>query len=241
MTIRCELLCVLAIGALGSAGIAAADEARVITVNGSAEMSLAPDQATVRMSASAMSQDIDSARRDVVQATRRFLELADDLGVDDDEVSTTGLNIQPQYRWDRENNQQVHTGYRVARQIVVKIDDIEQLGPIMEGAVDAGINHVQPPQLERSDAHELRRQLLARAARDARANALAIAAALDAELGGLYSLNAAQGGGYRPELAAMREAAFSTRAADASGAETYSLGEITLSTQVTAQFEIAAE
>ncbi len=241
MNTRYGLLVALAIGLAGTAGIAAAEDARVIAVTGSAELSVVPDRATVRMSASAMRQDVDGARREVVAVTRRFLAFADDVGIDDDDVTATGLSIQPQYRWIPDENQRVLSGYLVSRQIVVRITDIERLGRIMEGAVDAGINQVQPPQLERSDQRELRRQLLARSARDARANAQAIADALDAELGGLYSLNATQGGGYRPEVASLNQMSVSARAADASGADTYSLGEITLSAQVTAQFEIATE
>lgn len=228
----------LATAAMLASGGAAADASRVIAVTGSADLSVAPDRATISMSVSARNRDIDAARSEVVATTRRFLAFVDDEGIDDDDVQTTGLNIQPQYRWNREEEVQELTGYLVERQIVVKLEDVGELGTIMEGAVDAGINQVQPPQLRHSNARELRRQVLARAARDARANAEAIAASLDVELGDLHSLNASHGG-YQPPRPERQMMAMDAAVANESAAETYSLGQITITAQVAAEFEIA--
>ena len=63
----------------------------------------------------------------------------------------------------REENQQVFTGYFVQRQLQVEINDLDKLGNVIEGAIDAGVNEVSPPALDSSKAKELNRDALAAA------------------------------------------------------------------------------
>lgn len=217
---------------------AAQDAARVIAVTGSAETSVAPDRATLQLTVSARDREIEAARAEVAATTRRFLDFADSEDIDEKDIQTTGLNIHPQFRWNRDDEVQELTGYMVERHIVVRLEAIDKIGGVLEGAVTAGVNQVQPPALERSDERDLKREVLARAAVDARANAEAIARAMDATLGELHSLNATELRGYpEPRMQANRMAT----AADAESvaASTYFVGEITITATVEAQFAIA--
>lgn len=235
-----KALVALLIAGLGlSTGIHAAESPdRFVSVDGHATMTVEPDIATIRMGISARAADVDSARREVVDGTRRFLEFADGQGIVDSDIQTFGLSVQPQYRWNRDEERQEFVGYIVTRQIVVGLDELDKLGVVMEGAVSTGVNEVQPPELRRSDERELRRRALAAATQDARANAEQIARSLNARLGAVRTVTSSNV--VVPDPRSFRVANMAMEA-DTSGADTYSTGQITIEANVSAQFDLLPE
>lgn len=209
---------------------------RTIAVDGRASIDVEPDSATLRFGVQSRQPDLDAARERVIEVSRAFLAVAEDLNIDRDQIQTTSLNIRPEYRWDREDNSQKLLGYLVQRDIVVELGNLAKLGDVMEQAVDAGVNQVQPPELKHSNERELRRRALAAATRDARANARAIAETLDVGLGSVVTVSSQQSISPRPPMPMM-----AMREASVSGAETYVSGQIQIEASVSAVFEIDAE
>ncbi|HHQ14321.1 MAG TPA: DUF541 domain-containing protein, partial [Chromatiales bacterium] len=143
-------------------GIAFADDQpSTIAVGGSATVAATPDRALVNMGIEARDTDLSAARNRVVDVSSRFLALCRTLGIDDRYIQTTGLTMHPEYRWDPEHRQRQLQGYLVQRQLSVDLRNLELLGQLIEGAVDAGVNQVNPPVLDTSRRPELRRQALA--------------------------------------------------------------------------------
>lgn len=215
--------------------LAAEEPDRYVSVDGHATVAVEPDVATIHMGISERAADVDTARREVVNSTRRFLEFAGNLGIDEEKIQTFGLSVQPQYRWNRDEEQQEFTGYIVTRQIVVELEALDKLGDVMEGAVSTGVNQVQPPILGRSDERKLRRRALAEATQDARANAQEIARSLNADLGAVRTVSSSNV--VIPEPGNLRMAAVAMEA-DTSGGDTYSTGQITIKATVSAQFDL---
>lgn len=230
----CAIL--LAIPVLFSApSVVAQEPDRYVSVDGQATITVEPDIATIRMGVTERAADVDTARREVVNGTRRFLEFAAEQGIEADSIQTFGLSVQPQYRWNRDEERQEFAGYIVTRQIVVELEALDKLGVVMEGAVSTGVNEVQPPILRRSDERELRRRALARATQDARANAEEIARSLNASLGAVRTISSSNV--VIPEPRHLRMAAVAMEA-DTSGGDTYSTGQITIEATVSAQFDL---
>lgn len=210
------------------------DAPRSIRVNGSGSVDALPDRATVMLGIDARDSSLSAAREQVARVAGDFLELVERLGIPDRSVTATGANLRPEYRWDSERREQRFVGYQVQRQLVVQLEDLDLLGELIEGAVDAGINQVSPPQLDSSRRKDYERQALAAAALDARANAEVLAKTLDAGLGELRSIEALQNfGGPRPM---MRAGAVAMEADGA--AETYQAGELRFEARVSAEFAI---
>ena len=226
------LLSLLLVLALPTAATAQTAE-RSIAVDGQAVIEVEPDSATLRLGVQSRQTDLDSARSRVVDVTRAFLAVADDLDIDRDQIQTTGLNIRPEYLWDSDDNSQKLLGYFVQRDIVVELGNLDKLGDVLEQAVDAGVNQVQPPNLKHSNERDLRRRALAAATRDARANARVIAETLDATLGDVISVSTSQSRAPAPPYPAM-----AMREASVAGAETYSSGQIRIEASVDAVFGI---
>lgn len=221
---------------LALAGVARADEPpRTLTVEGSATVSAAPDVARVRLAVERRDPSLRKARETVVATSRNVLALCGRLGIPEAKVQSSGLSIQPEYRYDGKGGPPVLTGYVVQRQIAVEVTNLDKLGELLEGAADAGINQVFPPELDSSRRRELGRQALAGAAEDARANAGRIAESLGLKLGPLRTLTAGQQSPPRP----MPMYAMKAMAAEASApADTYTAGEISIDAQVTATFDV---
>ena len=112
-----------------------------------------------------------------------MLALTRELKIDPKHVNATRLQVQPEYRWNENDRKRVLLGYMVSRQIEVELRDLDQLGTLLERAVDAGVNQVGDPMLDSSRRKELEREAMTKAVEDARLNAEALARAAGAKLG----------------------------------------------------------
>lgn len=207
---------------------------RSISVQGEGRVSAPPDEARISLGVQARSPDLATAREDVNARTAAVLAHLDALGIPAGDISAPGLTLRPDYRWDKAREQQVLEGYLVQRAIAVRLTDLGQLGRLIEGAADAGANEVSPPVLVHSEEARLRRDALAAAARDARANAEALAGSLGVTVGPARSLDAVQGPRPRPMANEMM-----LRSADvAPAAETYVTGDLVFESRVNATFDL---
>lgn len=204
-----------------------------VNVTGSASLTAAPDRAVITLGIQARNPSLAAARDKVAKVAGEFLELCRKLGIPKKDVQTTGLTMRPEYRWNRDGQKQEFTGYFVQRSLTVELEDLELLGTLIEGAVDAGVNEVSPPRLDSSRRRELHREALAKAAEDARANAEVLATTLGATLGPVRSISAADMGvPPRP----MQARVMMAESADA--AATYQAGDIRFAARVNVSFDL---
>lgn len=215
---------------------------RSVTVAGTGSITGEPDKARVQLTVQKSDPAMDKARAQAVAVVERFLALTKQLGIERNKVRTTAAFVNPEYRWNKETNQQVLTGYLVQRQLEVEVTDLDQLGALIEGAVSAGVNNVAPPVLDSSKRRDLNRQALAAAARDAEANARAIAETLGMKLGTLRQLVAADASPPPPMPMPMprMEVAAMAAQADARGAASYQPGSLEFEARVNATFDLEA-
>jgi len=222
---------------LFSAGLPAheAPEPRVIAVGGEGEVSVKPDRAQLSMSVEKLDPDLKKAEAEVNKIVRSYLAEARSLGAKDEALSTTGVSIQPEYVWPEGGRERRFTGYRVSRQINLRVDNLDKLGEFILRATGAGVTQVNPPQLESGRRRELEREALAKAAEDARDKARVLADTLKVRMGAAYRVTESEVG-----APPMPYAVKSMRAADAEGnAEMgVALGEIKLHATVSVEFEL---
>jgi len=235
LTILAAAIAIIGLGACTEVEIEQeAEYLNTVSVGGKGFVMVTPDQADVRMSITLQRADLKEAQAEVATIANRFLELADKLDIDKKDIQTTGANVRPEYRWNKNRNQQELIGYRVDRQLLVQLKDLDKLGALLESSVKAGINQVSPPVLKSSRERDAYREALALAAKDARANAETLATALDARLGDVVQINSQQvQPGPRPMM--RMEAAM----ADSGGPEaSYNAGDIRLNATVSASFAL---
>ncbi len=211
------------------------EQTRTITVNGNGSAEVEPDKATLQMSIVAREPTVGVAQKAAASVTNKVLKMTDRMGIERDKVDTTGASVRPDYRWNREKEEQELRGYIVERRIVVEIEDLEKLGELVEGAVSAGVNQVSPPQLDSSRRKETYRQALRAAAEDARDNAYQLANALDAGLGEVVSINSASN---TPRPPAPYAGGVRAMAAESAAVESYNAADLSFDASITVVFEL---
>lgn len=209
---------------------------RTVSVSGEGEVAVKPDRARLTLGVDQLSPDVKSAETEVNKVVRAYLAEARNLGAKEEQVSTTGVSIQPEYVWDEKSRQQKLAGYRVRREIVVVINDLDKLGDFILRATKSGVNQVHPPALESSRAKEFENQALVKAAEDARARARLLADTLNVKLGPVRSISAAESGPPPPVM--MKAMAMRAEAADGNAGMGISLGEIRYRATVQAEFDL---
>lgn len=207
-----------------------------INVSGFGEVSAAPNKAMISVSIESRRKRIQDARDEVSAVIGRTLAVTDSLDIERKYVNTSASTIRPEYRYN--NGKRSFEGYYVSRRVLVDLRDLENIGPLTERLLDAGINNVSPPSLGSTKAAELKREALKRASQDAKRNAQIIADALEVKLGKPISVNA-NSNNHRPapRPMMMKSAAYAD-AESVAPAETYETGEIRFSANVNARFAI---
>lgn len=179
----------------GAAGEAAA---RTVTVEGRGAVRVAPDEARLSMNAQDTDKDLGAAQARVNAMVNAFTAKTKALGVQPGDLSTAAYSVTSEYSYPKEGRK--FEGFRVSRGIQLTIRDLANLGPLLQAASAAGIPSISPPELINSQASRYRLEALKQAAQDARAQAQALASALDLPLGAVRSLTTANGAAPRPIL-----------------------------------------
>jgi uncharacterized protein YggE len=223
---------------LAAPTIAPADELpRTITVTGSGSVDAGPDLARLGFAVERRNAAMRVARDGVVRVSQDFLALCKRLGIPENKVRTAGLSIQPEYRYENDGSPPVLVGYIVQRQLDVELTNLDKLGELIEGAIDAGITQTSPPQLDSSRRADRHRDALAAAATDARRNAERIATTLGAKLGPVRQVSIGEAVA-SPVPMPMAKLAMSAESADAAGS--YTPGEVSFEARVTVVFDLLA-
>lgn len=234
---RKALPLVLCLGLLAAAPLHAEEPShRHVSVSGQGEASALPDRARLRLGVTQVSLDLAAAETQVNTVVRTMLTEARALGLRDENVNTTGISINPEYVWDEKERSNRLVGYRVSRDIELLVLDLDRLGDVVLRATKAGVNQVEPPQLESSKAQGAQREALVKAAQDAQARAKVIAETLGVRLGAVHTVSAAEAGPRPPMPKAMMMRA---GAADGGNQEMgLNAGELRYSASVNAEFEL---
>ena len=214
------------------------DRPRTVSVSGSGEVAAEPDLAHVTLGVEARKRTMAEARTEVAATVDRVLALTRELRIDPKLVNATRVQVQPEYSWNEKDRKRVLLGYLVSRQVQVELRDLEQLGPLLERAVDAGVNQVNDPMLDSSKRKALEREAMTKAVEDARLNAETLARAAGARLGPVRTLN---GSSSSPPMPMYRRGSMAmAEAAAAPPAETYEPGEMKFSAAVNIEYDLLA-
>ena len=117
---------------------AADDVPRTISVGGQGSVETPPDRATLILSIVARDTSVARAQAEAAEVTARVLSLTDELGIPDNRVDTMSASVRPDYRWNREKEEQELRGYIAERQMRIELHDLEQVGIVVERAVEEG-------------------------------------------------------------------------------------------------------
>jgi uncharacterized protein len=115
-----------------------------ISVRG--EVKRVPDVAVISTGVITQSTDAATVMRDNAARMARVLAALKRAGVADKDVTTSAVNLSPQYRYNN-NQPPVITGYQANNQVTVRFRDITRSGAILDALVKEGSNEINGPSL----------------------------------------------------------------------------------------------
>ncbi|SHG01789.1 SIMPL domain-containing protein [Ornithinibacillus halophilus] len=124
-----------------------------IKVTGQGSVTLSPDRALITLGVSTESTSLQDAQSENATVMNRVINSISNQNIPRNNIQTKDFRIHPQY--DYIEGKQVFRGYRVTNMIEVTVDDITQVGQIVDLAVNEGANEVQNIQftVANSDLH----------------------------------------------------------------------------------------
>jgi uncharacterized protein len=159
-----------------------------INVAGEGIVAVEPDVAEISFGVEVTEDNADLALVNVNGAMENVLAVLEDAGVEEEDIQTTGITIYPTY--DFESSTPEITGFTASNQVDVKVRDLEQVGPVIDGVTNAAGNAVRINYIvfEREDQTEALAQARELAVQDAQARAEALADGSGVELGEIISI-----------------------------------------------------
>ena len=217
--------------------LAQADDAAFATttldVSATGEVHAAPDMATISLGVSNTAPTAAEAMQATNAAMAKVVAAVRAAGIDARQIQTSSIDLAPQYVY-AQNQPPKLTGYRATNQVSVTVLDLARLGPVADAVVAAGATDIG------AISFGLQSRVSAEnAARLAAVKALDDKAALYADAAGyhikrLVRLAEGSAASPSPPVPLMRFAA--TQAAPATPVET---GQLTVTIEVTGEFELA--
>ncbi|MEX2599674.1 MAG: SIMPL domain-containing protein [Dehalococcoidia bacterium] len=115
-----------------------------IHASGVGVVTVTPDVAVLSLGVEGFASTVAEARAIAAEAMEGTIQVLEDAGVSDEDIQTQYFNIHPEYRYEEvlvdgnRRSEQRLVGYRVTNSLSVKIRDLDNVGNIIDGAVEAG-------------------------------------------------------------------------------------------------------
>lgn len=191
-----------------------------------------PDVAVISAGVTTNAADAASAMQDNANRMSRVLAALKKAGVASRDVSTSSINLSPQYRYV-ENQAPVIVGYQASNQVTVRFRDIAKSGTILDALVKEGSNQINGPMLTIDKPEAAQDEARMAAIKAARARASLYATALGMKVVRVVSISESEGysGGPVPVMA--------MRSMDAAAEKTEIMpGEQSVTVNVSVVFEL---
>lgn len=160
-----------------------AETPRVISVNGQGEVIAEPDIAMIELGVQTENEDSGIAQRMNQGLMNKIMSSLKTNGIEETDIQTVRYAIYPINEWNPELQRSEPKGFRVENIVRVTIRDIENVGMVIDGAVDAGANSVNSIQFSLSDPEKAYLQALELAVKNAEGKAKVIAEAAGVTIG----------------------------------------------------------
>jgi uncharacterized protein YggE len=167
-----------------------------ITVNGSAELKVAPDEVILTVGVETDSTNIATARGENDSRVKAITEAARGHGVSAQHVKTEFLDVQPRYR--DEYNRRDFIGYFARRSLSITIRNVQTFETLLSSVLAAGANYVHGIEFRTTELRKHRDAARVMALTAAREKAQAMSAALNATIGSPLSIQEGYSGWWSP-------------------------------------------
>jgi uncharacterized protein YggE len=189
----CFLLCWTA---SAPAQFSAAEHKPSISVSGTAEIRVVPDEVNLRIGVETRDAKLDEAVKQNETRLAAVLKFLKESNIDAKDIQTDYVQIEPVYNSDRRAQQVTPEYYLVHRNLGIRLRKVAQFDAVLAGALRSGANHVDGVEFRTTELRKHRDTAREQAIRAAKEKAVALAQQLDAKIGKPQSINEQTTGGW---------------------------------------------
>ena len=169
---------------------------RTISVNGTAEVRVPPNEVILTVGVETDSPDIARARAENDRRVKAIAQAARELGMPAEHVKTEFLDIQPRYR--DEPHRRDFLGFFARRSLVLTLRDVSKFEALLASVLTAGANYVHGIDFRTTELRKHRDAARALALTAAREKAEAMAQTLRVGLGNPVTIQEGHSGWWSP-------------------------------------------
>lgn len=224
----------------GMANTILAADVRLISVTGSAERSQEPDMARVQVNVWGKADSAKTAQGLANEQNEHFKKVINSFDIKKQDITTTGYELTPDYRWDEKNNVNKIVGYTATQSIRVTLKKTDLVGKFLDAVIKeekslkSGIV-VQGVSWDLEKREEIEKGLLADAVKSAEDQAGMLAKAARVKIKNLHHLVPQM---INPPMPMYDSSPMMMKSAGAARETTVFSGEIKVRAQVSAEYEI---
>ena len=239
VTISAALLLLVGVLALVQASFAtpiaqaqtAAESPRTITVVGEGAVRIKPDIAQANIGVEVMEPTVQEASSAAKATMEAVLAALRQQGIDQKDIQTSGYSIWVDRPYGPEGQPGENAMYRVNNNVTVTIRDLENVGTVLDAAIEAGANNIYGITFSLDDPSQVESEARAKAVTDAKAKAQELAELNDLQVGEVLHISEVVGGAGGYYTGSFRETAVAP-GLGGGGAGPISPGELTLTLQL---------
>lgn len=216
-----------------SAGANPGEEYGTISVYGEAVLTAQPDSAQVMLAVETTHDLAKSAAEENARLTNAVLEALAASGIDEKQLKTSGYRLNSyNQQVDPQNREKYITKYRAYNELNVSLHNLDEVGNVIDTAIQAGANRVLSVLFELKDAEDFKLQALQNATTQAKAKAAAIARSTGVTIKGIKVIHEEMSG-YTPYRAVVEE---SVKMMDAASPTPILPGDVEVTARVNAEY-----
>jgi uncharacterized protein YggE len=207
-----------------------------LTVVGQGEVTATPDRAVVEVGVTKRSDTARNAQEQVNLTVERVLDALEELGIDRDQIQTSRVQMNPVYSSGRREGPATREiiAYEASYSLSVRVLKLDQVGEVIDLALDGGANQLRGFRYELSDDSVYKQRALQEAVKNARDKAEAVAKASDLKISRIIEVIEAGA-----QIHPIEQRNVRMMAAEAAPAGTAVLpGQITVRAGVSIRFEV---
>lgn len=205
-----------------------------IGVSGIGRVSVNPDTAIASIGVEITAPTLAEATKESSDKMTAVINAIKAAGVDAKDIQTTSYNVYPLTNQPKEGETPKVTAYRVSNIVTVKVRKIDDVGKILDGALEAGANSVNSVFFTVNDPTKAQNDARTFAVKDAMAKAQTLATAAGVKVGKIISISDIQSG----VVPLFRTNAYESAPASAGGAGPVETGSTEITATIEMHFEI---
>ncbi len=168
--------------------LSGAGVANTVTVNGSATVTSAPDEAVLVLTVENDASTATAAMDATSTQSNELLAKLKSVGIEDSAIQTSSVTLYPIRTYEPNTGKETLTGYRAQNSVKVTLKDAATVAQVLAASVETGVTLISGPDWRLRDDSQAVNEALKQAVAHARAKAESLAAAGGVSIGDVITM-----------------------------------------------------